>query len=270
MDRATTIPWGASLQQLDDMMDTQADASTHHMTEKADQLRASIYQEFGNKQGINMEAMRQKVQAWYCETCNLAFAPLRDPDPVTALVQKLFQSLGQLRGLHKTLRDAELSKEKRMVNADVAVKQATDKVLKTPAGAQAPEEVRAAVVARLSGWVSDQLKAAAATVNEAKANVEKAEQALERDLQGFVETLHQEYKQSHMTKPWEDESLMQTMIADVEQQLNALDLGGLVVQSGTGGTDAMETKDKVAGMLELKLNIRPKVYRQPPFQPKLL
>ena len=242
MDRATTISWGASLQQLDDMMDTGNGAQ--QMTDKAENLRASLYEEFAKQEKIDMQTMRAKVLAWYSAISNCAFAPLQDPDPLAAGAQRLFQGLGQLRGLHKNLQQAKEHHQQKCTNANVAMARASEKVLSSKAGALAPEEVRAAVEARLAGWVQQQVKGSADALDEAQGQVNKVEQAMDKDVEIFVMTLHWDY-QTSQGKVCDPEDMMQMMLQDVEQQLLNLDLGSLALGTGeTGGT--AEPKENVA------------------------
>ena len=205
------------------------------MTSEVEVLRAALKQHFESNATLDMEVMKREVLLWYRINRDRAFAPPAADAPRAArLADTMFQSLGHIRTSHQKVQMAQEQKETKSCNVNVAVDRAVKNAL-TGRPQAGHEEARASVVARLTGWMNEQLKGVFADLANAQAQMAKAEQAVEGDIKALVDVLHAEYEQAKTTT-WDTDEIVRKMMADVEMQLQSLDLGNAKPEAETGGT----------------------------------
>ena len=239
MDRAATLSWSESLQQIDDDVSISSqDPQTYHMSSQVEVLRAALKPHFEKSSKLDLEVMKQEVLMWYRVNRDRGFAALEpDAGQATVLGLKMFASLGHIRASRKRLQEAQEQKDQKSKNVNLAVERAVENVVNKSSQAN-HADVRASVVSRFTGWMNEQLKEVFAAVHAAEQQMSKAEAAVEADIMALVELLHRDHQQGN-PGTWDRDEVVKAMMKDVEMQLQALDLDSAGHPSGgeTGGTD---------------------------------
>ena len=244
MDRATTLSWSASLQQIDDdvSMGSQ-DLQTYHMSSQVEVLRAALTPHFETSAELDLEVVKQEVLKWYRVNRDRGFAGLEPDAPHAArLGLKMFESLGHIRASRKKVEDMQQQKDQKSKNVNTAVERAVNNVLtRNPHANHA--EARAAVVSRLTGWMNDQLKDVYLMLHTAEHQMSRAEATVEADILAFVEVVQREHQQGQAAR-WDPDEVVKSMMQDVELQLKALDIGNGEGSGETGGTSSLDPDSK--------------------------